>query len=237
MSEELKPCPFCGCDDIRTHLEWSMICANCGAEGSLTDSRADAIAAWNRRAALASTRTASDTRTAAGEAECDSALRAAPAGQQDAGTAAQDAAALAWQTALDSAAFYVAGHCSNGDHHAEIIIEMPMPPIKTNAELATRSRAEGGNTCATCNGHGSVGYPPDDYFDCPECLAARTQADAGKDKTIERAAEYLEHYANYLQEVKLEDIERHPYIPSIKEAAEELRAMLSASAAHSAEGE
>lgn len=40
------------------------------------------------RAALASTRTASDTRTAAGEAECDAALgRAAPAGQHDASTA------------------------------------------------------------------------------------------------------------------------------------------------------
>jgi hypothetical protein len=42
---------------------------------------------------------------------------------------------------------------------------------------------------------------------------------------MERAAEYLEHYARYLQEVKLEDIERHPYIPSIEEAATELRTM------------
>lgn len=49
---------------------------------------------------------------------------------------------------------------------------------------------------------------------------------SGERAALERAAEYLEHYAKYLYEVKLEDIERHPYIPSIEESASELRAMV-----------
>lgn len=46
--------------------------------------------------------------------------------------------------------------------------------------------------------------------------------------TLDTAAGYLEHYAQYCYEVKPADIERHPYIPSIEQAAEELRAMLAA---------
>lgn len=64
---ELKPCPFCGCGDVRkmTDLRHTAIwCGNCGAtitrsilvgkHDCLEDAEADfgveAIAAWNRRA-------------------------------------------------------------------------------------------------------------------------------------------------------------------------------------------
>lgn len=54
MSEELKPCPFCG---GKAHLvigdEFCHIrCHQCGATGALADAirESDAIAAWNRRA-------------------------------------------------------------------------------------------------------------------------------------------------------------------------------------------
>lgn len=48
---------------------------------------------------------------------------------QGAEAAARDAFALAWRQALNDAAFYVAGHCANGDHHAEIIVEMLAPKL------------------------------------------------------------------------------------------------------------
>jgi hypothetical protein len=47
-----------------------------------------------------------------------------------------------------------------------------------------------------------------------------------RDAALVRAAEYLEGYAKYCYEVNPDDIERHPYIPSIEEAAADLRAML-----------
>jgi len=55
--EELLPCPFCGSADIDPD-EWASLetsgpgCAECGAgAGSVHQSRADNIAAWNSRAA------------------------------------------------------------------------------------------------------------------------------------------------------------------------------------------
>jgi hypothetical protein len=45
---------------------------------------------------------------------------------------------------------------------------------------------------------------------------------------LERAADMLEGYAKYCYRVKPAEIEEHPYIPSIEEAAEELRALAGA---------
>lgn len=41
--------------------------------------------------------------------------------------------------------------------------------------------------------------------------------------TIERAADLLEHYATFINEVKPDDIERHPYVPEIELTASDLR--------------
>ena len=79
------------------------------------------------------------------------------------------------------------------------------------------------------------------YFDpnSPEMIAALFSSDdklaapvasqpaqSEQQQHLERAADILEQYAKYCYEVKLEDIEQHPYIPSIEEAAESLRAMI-----------
>ena len=54
MSEELKPCPFCGCKTINMnknidgHIFW-FYCYGCGATGPRKLSRDDAETAWNRR--------------------------------------------------------------------------------------------------------------------------------------------------------------------------------------------
>lgn len=45
-------------------------------------------------------------------------------------------------------------------------------------------------------------------------------------QVIERAAEMLEGYVAYLYRVKPAEIEEHPYIPSVEEVAEELRALI-----------
>ena len=57
----LLPCPFCGWDDcdavdlppdnLRPTETHYIVCHECGLEGPLHDSRAEAAAAWNRRAA------------------------------------------------------------------------------------------------------------------------------------------------------------------------------------------
>lgn len=63
--DELKPCPFCGCKDIRklvTVLDCDIFCRSCGASvhrtnfivGSalaetLVDAEPEATKAWNRR--------------------------------------------------------------------------------------------------------------------------------------------------------------------------------------------
>lgn len=52
---ELKPCPFCGSYDVvvdeldETYTSGYVRCRDCGAEGSIRDSCAEAAAAWNRR--------------------------------------------------------------------------------------------------------------------------------------------------------------------------------------------
>lgn len=50
---ELKPCPFCGCEETRAIKDdlWHYgQCDDCGAKGSRCFSREEAIEAWNRRA-------------------------------------------------------------------------------------------------------------------------------------------------------------------------------------------
>jgi hypothetical protein len=88
-----------------------------------------------------------DTRITAGQALLDhiEQWHDSSDNQPNASIVAQDAAALAWQHALESAAFYVAGHCANGDHHAKIIMMMPAPTITINVDAARRFRAQGGN--------------------------------------------------------------------------------------------
>ncbi len=57
--DELKPCPFCGGNDIqidemesfwdKNETSWRVLCINCIAE-TAGDTKEQAIAAWNRRA-------------------------------------------------------------------------------------------------------------------------------------------------------------------------------------------
>ena len=54
MSEKikLKPCPFCGSDDVvveETYTSGYVRCRDCGAEGGFRYSHDEAVAAWNRR--------------------------------------------------------------------------------------------------------------------------------------------------------------------------------------------
>lgn len=52
MSEELKPCPFCGSTLLgmsQTGIYWGR-CDSCHCEGPTAETEAKAIAAWNRRA-------------------------------------------------------------------------------------------------------------------------------------------------------------------------------------------
>lgn len=56
MSEELKPCPFCGGTDLDAlDMEGKhyVVCYDCALEGPFHDSRAAVVKAWNRRAAVA----------------------------------------------------------------------------------------------------------------------------------------------------------------------------------------
>jgi Lar family restriction alleviation protein len=57
MSEELKPCPFCGNDTVHVHDSYCagsgfmVLCANCTAEGPLSNTESEAESEWNRRTA------------------------------------------------------------------------------------------------------------------------------------------------------------------------------------------
>lgn len=56
MTDALKPCPFCGSDDVEaSDMEGKhyVVCYDCALEGPFHKSRAAVIAAWNTRAALA----------------------------------------------------------------------------------------------------------------------------------------------------------------------------------------
>ncbi len=74
MNEELKPCPVPWCESdvlepvrsIWSH-NYSIICQECRAQGPSLATKAEAIAAWNRRAP--------DTHLAAAEAERDAARK------------------------------------------------------------------------------------------------------------------------------------------------------------------
>ena len=53
MSENLKPCPFCGSKYAYTHSyirSVSKICSVCGAIGPVAANEVDAERLWNRRA-------------------------------------------------------------------------------------------------------------------------------------------------------------------------------------------
>lgn len=54
MTDEikLKPCPFCGSNDVtveETYASGYVRCRSCGAEGGFRYSHDEAAAAWNRR--------------------------------------------------------------------------------------------------------------------------------------------------------------------------------------------
>ena len=53
MTDALKPCPFCGSDDVEAlDMEGKhyVVCYDCALEGPFHKSRAAVIAAWNTRA-------------------------------------------------------------------------------------------------------------------------------------------------------------------------------------------
>lgn len=50
---EIKPCPFCGCENWAMWVNssgWHLECNGCLASGPIKDSRQEAEEAWNRRA-------------------------------------------------------------------------------------------------------------------------------------------------------------------------------------------
>lgn len=52
MADNIKPCPFCGSEDIVVCDKgdaWSLYCWDCGAIGPTEKHRSDAIDAWNHR--------------------------------------------------------------------------------------------------------------------------------------------------------------------------------------------
>ena len=52
MTEKLKPCPFCGSNDVTVNEVYPSSyarCRVCGAEGGLRSSHDEAAAAWNSR--------------------------------------------------------------------------------------------------------------------------------------------------------------------------------------------
>lgn len=53
MSENLKPCPFCGSNEIFIDQPdancFYVGCANCGVNGTTANTKERAVEAWNRR--------------------------------------------------------------------------------------------------------------------------------------------------------------------------------------------
>lgn len=51
MSEELKPCPFCGSKNVRFKSgEHGFVCARCKARGCIAPNEEMSLDMWNRRA-------------------------------------------------------------------------------------------------------------------------------------------------------------------------------------------
>ena len=55
MSDDLKPCPFCACDQLKIspNIHTGLLrvqCEGCWATSVTSNNRANLIAAWNRRA-------------------------------------------------------------------------------------------------------------------------------------------------------------------------------------------
>lgn len=54
MSEQLKPCPFCGSKLVSVWSGRLVVCHTCGCEGPVFDRKGndteDYVAEWNRRA-------------------------------------------------------------------------------------------------------------------------------------------------------------------------------------------
>ncbi len=46
---ELKPCPFCGSDDVELHGDAWVTCEDCGAETIYCETPEEAIGHWNKR--------------------------------------------------------------------------------------------------------------------------------------------------------------------------------------------
>ena len=64
MAEELKPCPFCGDDEImdfQAHLENRVQCAMCNVSTDTFPSCEESHAAWNTRIKAAPTEPQSDS--------------------------------------------------------------------------------------------------------------------------------------------------------------------------------
>lgn len=52
MKEELKPCPFCGEEELEVtvySLGWFVICPNCEVVTANRPTKGQAIEAWNKR--------------------------------------------------------------------------------------------------------------------------------------------------------------------------------------------
>ena len=52
MSEEIKPCPFCGSEDVEVFPNYGRYfaaCCDCGSEGPNKERKEEAIRKWNQR--------------------------------------------------------------------------------------------------------------------------------------------------------------------------------------------
>lgn len=56
VMEELKPCPFCGCEHVEVanygiqgYRNWWVCCPHCDAQGPAEDTEAEAIRMWQTR--------------------------------------------------------------------------------------------------------------------------------------------------------------------------------------------